>query len=109
MEELIEPCTRVRYWPPRGFVLYFDQSFHATGSIHQMLGQAAPGASDAEKPNQLGLAGLSDNLMLEDTMHYGLTGGWVQKFKGSYLLCFLHSALVFKARGQCDHHAFPLA
>ena len=29
--------------------------------------------------------------------------------KGSYLLCFLHSALVFKARGQCDHHAFPLA
>ena len=41
--------------------------------------------------------------------HYGLTGGWVQKFKASYLLCFLHSALVFKARGQCDHHAFPLA
>ena len=31
--------------------------------------------------------------------HYGLTGGWVQKFKGSYLLCFLHSAWVFKARG----------
>ena len=25
------------------------------------------------------------------TLHYGLTGGWVQKFKGSYLLCFLHS------------------
>ena len=43
------------------------------------------------------------------SLHYGLTGGWVQKFKGSYLLCFLHSALVFKARGQCDHHAFPLA
>ena len=42
-------------------------------------------------------------------MHYGLTGGWVQKFKASYLLCFLHSALMFKARGQCDHHAFPLA
>ena len=42
-------------------------------------------------------------------VHYGLTGGWVQKFKGSYLLRFLHSALVFKARGQCDHHAFPLA
>ena len=42
-------------------------------------------------------------------LHYGLTGGWVQKFKGSYLLCFLHCALVFKARGQCGHHAFPLA
>ena len=42
-------------------------------------------------------------------LHYGLTGGWVQNFKGSYLLCFLHSALVFKARGQCDHHTFPLA
>ena len=46
--------------------------------------------------------------LLKETMHYGLTGGWVQKFKGSYLLCFLHSALVFKDRGQCDHHAFPL-
>ena len=45
----------------------------------------------------------------DQTVHYGLTGGWVQKFKGSYLLCFLHSVLVFKARGQCDHHAFPLA
>ena len=42
-------------------------------------------------------------------LHYGLTGGWVQKFKCSYLLCFLHSALVFKARGQCGHHAFTLA
>ena len=46
---------------------------------------------------------------ISETVHYGLTGGWVQKFKGSYLLCFLHSALVFKARGQCGHHAFPLA
>jgi len=45
---------------------------------------------------------------LDGSQHYGLTGGWVQKFKGSYLLCFLHSALVFKARGQCDHHAFLL-
>ena len=43
------------------------------------------------------------------SMHYGLTGGWVQKFGTSYLLCFLHCALVFKARGQCAHHAFPLA
>ena len=42
-------------------------------------------------------------------LHCGLTGGWVQKFRGSYLLCFHHSALVFKASGQCDHHAFPLA
>ena len=42
-------------------------------------------------------------------MHYGLTGEWDQKLKASYLLCFLHCALVFKARGQCDHHNFPLA
>ena len=41
-------------------------------------------------------------------LHYGLTGGWVQKLKGSYLLCFIHSALLFKARGQCGHHAFHL-
>ena len=46
-------------------------------------------------------------LMMSTTLHYGLTGGWVQNFKASYLLCFLHSALVFKARGQCDHHASP--
>ena len=47
--------------------------------------------------------------LLVTPAHYGVTGGWVQKLKGSYLLCFLYSALVFKARGQCDHHAFPLA
>ena len=44
----------------------------------------------------------------EAALHYGLTGGSVQNFKGSYLLWFLHSALVFKARGQYGHHAFPL-
>ena len=33
------------------------------------------------------------------TVHYGLTGGWVQNFKPSYLPCFLQCAMVDQALG----------
>ena len=33
-------------------------------------------------------------------LHYGLTGGWVQKFKASYLAYFLQCALTDYARGK---------
>ena len=33
-------------------------------------------------------------------VHYGLTGGWVQKFKASYLFFFLQCALTDYARGE---------
>ena len=33
-------------------------------------------------------------------MHYGLTGGWVQKFKASYLAYFLQCALTDYASGK---------
>ena len=34
------------------------------------------------------------------SMHYGLTGGWVQKFKASYLGYLLQCALTDYARGK---------
>ena len=34
------------------------------------------------------------------TEHYGLTGGWVQKFKASYLAYFLQCALTDYASGK---------
>ena len=33
-------------------------------------------------------------------LHYGLTGGWVQKFKASYLAYFLQCALTDYASGK---------
>ena len=70
-------------------------------------GPAAPGGI-MDHMLCAGQAG-KDSCSVSRPGHYGLTGRWVQKFNGSCLLCFLHSALVFKGRGQCDHHAFPLA
>ena len=32
-------------------------------------------------------------------LHYGLTGGWVQNFKPSYLPCFVQCAMVDQALG----------
>ena len=34
------------------------------------------------------------------TLHYGLTGGWVQDFKASYLAYFLQCALTDYASGK---------
>ena len=34
------------------------------------------------------------------SVHYGLTGGWVHKFKASYLAYFLQCALTDYARGK---------
>ena len=68
--------------------------------------QSRPGIQQNQETRFLHLINYSTNM--GTILHCGLTGEWVQNIKGSYLLCFLHSALVFKARGQCDHHAFPL-
>ena len=38
------------------------------------------------------------------TVHYGLTGGWVQNFKPSYPPCFLQYAMLDQALGWCDHY-----
>jgi len=38
--------------------------------------------------------------LLSVSLHYGLTGGWVQKFKGLCLAYFLQCALTDYARGK---------
>ena len=35
-----------------------------------------------------------------ESLHYGLTGGWVQKFKASYLAYFLQCALTDYVSGK---------
>ena len=42
-----------------------------------------------------------------EVVHYGLTGGWVQKFKASYLAYFLQCALADYARGKHDGNTVP--
>ena len=42
-----------------------------------------------------------------EPMHCGVTGGWVQNLKASYLPCFLQCAMVGSAIGQCDGHTIP--
>ena len=44
-----------------------------------------------------------------NTLHYGLTGGWVQNFKASYLANFLQCALTDYASGKAWWSHCPLA
>ena len=53
------------------------------------------------------LSGQSYNVTL--AMHYGLTRGWVQKFKASYLAYFLQCALTDYASGKSWWSHCPLA
>ena len=90
--------------PCRAFVLVFCMTM-------EMIKLRKNNFQFYQFPMQIILVGLTRVWLgseMSGLMHYGLTGGWVQKFKASYLLCFLYSALVFKAKGRCDHHAFPL-
>ena len=61
-------------------------------------GEECRGADRTTQPCYV--SNLTFPCLVSVSMHYGLTGRWVQKFKASYLTYFLQCALADYARGK---------